>query len=88
MGEFAHIKDDSSKIPNRSRSKFKASAADDVGSELRHRRAIPKRESGRSNHVYPVNVWDGKIVAGQAHTFYVTEGHTTLLVVLSGEGDF
>ncbi len=33
----------------------------------------------------PVNVWDGTIVQGQQHSFYVTEGHTTLLVLLSGK---
>ena len=58
---------------------------DDVGSELRIIAGQYQERVGAATTFSPVNVWDGKIVAGQAHTFYVTEGHTTLLVVLSGE---
>lgn len=58
---------------------------DDVGSELRVIAGQYQDKAGAATTFSPVNVWDGKIVAGQAHTFYVTEGHTTLLVVLSGE---
>ena len=58
---------------------------DDVGSELRVIAGQYQERAGAATTFSPVNVWDGKIVAGQAHTFYVTEGHTTLLVVLSGE---
>lgn len=58
---------------------------DDVGSELRVIAGQYQDKAGAATTFSPVNVWDGKIVAGQAHTFYVTEGHTTLVVVLSGE---
>ena len=58
---------------------------DDAGSELRVIAGQYQDTAGAATTFSPVNVWDGKIVAGQAHTFYVTEGHTTLLVVLSGE---
>ncbi|MFM2331595.1 MAG: hypothetical protein RIQ74_418 [Pseudomonadota bacterium] len=58
---------------------------DDVGSELRVIAGQYQERAGAATTFSPVNVWDGKIVAGQAHTFYVTEGHTTLLVLLSGE---
>ena len=58
---------------------------DDVGSELRVIAGQYQERVGAATTFSPVDVWDGKIVAGQAHTFYVTEGHTTLLVVLSGE---
>ncbi|WAU76467.1 pirin family protein [Acinetobacter sp. TR3] len=58
---------------------------DDVGSELRIIAGQYQERVGAATTFSPVNVWDGKIVVGQAHTFYVTEGHTTLLVVLSGE---
>ncbi|MBC9229056.1 pirin family protein [bacterium SPL81] len=58
---------------------------DDVGSELRVIAGQYQDTAGAATTFSPVNVWDGKIVAGQAHTFYMTEGHTTLLVVLSGE---
>lgn len=58
---------------------------DDVGSELRVIAGQYQETIGAATTFSPVNVWDGKIVAGQAHTFYVTEGHTTLLVLLSGE---
>jgi len=58
---------------------------DDVGSELRVIAGQYQERAGAATTFSPVNVWDGKVVAGQAHTFYVTEGHTTLLVVLSGE---
>ena len=58
---------------------------DDVGSELRVIAGQYQERAGAATTFSPVNVWDGKIVAGQAHTFFVTEGHTTLLVVLSGE---
>lgn len=58
---------------------------DDVGSELRVIAGQYQETIGAATTFSPVNVWDGKIVAGQAHTFYVAEGHTTLLVLLSGE---
>ncbi|ENW07132.1 pirin family protein [Acinetobacter beijerinckii] len=58
---------------------------DDVGSELRVIAGQYQDTAGAATTFSPVNVWDGKIVAGQAHTFYVTEGHTTLVIVLSGE---
>ncbi|MEQ1310736.1 pirin family protein [Acinetobacter sp. XH1639] len=58
---------------------------DDVGSVLRVIAGQYQETIGAATTFSPVNVWDGKIVAGQAHTFYVTEGHTTLLVLLSGE---
>ena len=60
-------------------------ALDDAGSELRVIAGQYQETIGAATTFSPVNVWDGKIVAGQAHTFYVTEGHTTLLVLLSGE---
>lgn len=58
---------------------------DDVGSELRVIAGQYQETIGAATTFSLVNVWDGKIVAGQAHTFYVAEGHTTLLVLLSGE---
>lgn len=58
---------------------------DDVGSELRVIAGQYQETIGAATTFSPVNVWDGKVVADQAHTFYVTEGHTTLLVLLSGE---
>lgn len=58
---------------------------DDVGSELRVIAGQYQDTAGAATTFSPVNVWDGKIVAGHAHTFYVTEGHTTLVIVLSGE---
>ena len=60
-------------------------ALDDVGSELRVIAGQYQETIGAATTFSPVNVWDGKVVADQAHTFYVTEGHTTLLVLLSGE---
>ena len=60
-------------------------ALDDAGSSLRVIAGQYQDVAGAASTFSPVNVWDGKIVAGQAHTFYVTEGHTTLLVLLSGE---
>lgn len=58
---------------------------DDVGSELRVIAGQYQETIGAATTFSPVNVWDGKVVADQAHTFYVTEGHTTLLALLSGE---
>ena len=60
-------------------------ALDDVGSELRVIAGQYQDVAGAATTFSPVNVWDGKIVADQQHSFHVTEGHTTLLVLLSGE---
>ena len=60
-------------------------ALDDVGSELRVIAGQYQDVAGAATTFSPVNVWDGKIVANQQHSFHVTEGHTTLLVLLSGE---
>ena len=60
-------------------------ALDDMGSELRVIAGQYQDVAGAATTFSPVNVWDGKIVANQQHHFYVTEGHTTLLVLLSGK---
>ena len=60
-------------------------ALDDVGSELRVIAGQYQDTQGAATTFSPVNVWDGTIVEGQQHHFYVTEGHTTLLVLLAGE---
>ncbi|EOR10262.1 pirin family protein [Acinetobacter genomosp. 15BJ] len=60
-------------------------ALDDAGSEMRVIAGQYQDTAGAATTFSPVNVWDGTIVQGQAHTFYVTEGHTTLLVLLSGQ---
>ncbi len=60
-------------------------ALDDAGSSLRVIAGQYQETIGVATTFSPVNVRDGKVVADQVHTFYVTEGHTTLLVLLSGE---
>lgn len=58
---------------------------DDAGSEMRIIAGQYQDVNGAATTFSPVNVWDGTIVQGQQHSFYVTEGHTTLLVLLSGK---
>ncbi|MFI8033987.1 pirin family protein [Acinetobacter sp. ABJ_C3_5] len=58
---------------------------DDAGSEMRIIAGQYQDVDGAATTFSPVNVWDGTIVQGQQHSFYVTEGHTTLLVLLSGK---
>jgi quercetin 2,3-dioxygenase len=60
-------------------------ALDDAGSEMRIIAGQYQDVDGAATTFSPVNVWDGTIVQGQQHRFYVTEGHTTLLVLLSGK---
>lgn len=60
-------------------------ALDDAGSEMRIIAGQYQDVDGTATTFSPVNVWDGTIVQGQQHSFYVTEGHTTLLVLLSGK---
>ncbi|MCU4368274.1 pirin family protein [Acinetobacter courvalinii] len=60
-------------------------ALDDAGSEMRIIAGQYQDVEGAATTFSPVNVWDGTIVQGQQHSFYVTEGHTTLLVLLSGK---
>ncbi|USA46759.1 pirin family protein [Acinetobacter sp. C26M] len=58
---------------------------DDAGSEMRVIAGQYQDTAGAATTFSPVNVWDGTIVQGQEHTFYATEGHTALLVLLSGQ---
>lgn len=58
---------------------------DDQGSELRIIAGQYQETAGAATTFSPVNVWDGTLSADQKHTFYVTEGHTTLFVLLSGQ---
>lgn len=60
-------------------------ALDDAGSEMRIIAGQYQDVNGAATTFSPVNVWDGTIVQGQQHSFYVTEGHTALLVLLSGQ---
>ncbi|MCU4337087.1 pirin family protein [Acinetobacter dispersus] len=60
-------------------------ALDDTGSEMRIIAGQYQDTTGAATTFSPVNVWDGTIVQGQEHTFYATEGHTALLVLLSGQ---
>ena len=60
-------------------------ALDDAGSSLRVIAGQYQDVAGAASTFSPVNLWDGTLVKGQVHDFYVTEGHTTLLVLLSGE---
>ncbi|MDR2060591.1 MAG: pirin family protein [Acinetobacter sp.] len=60
-------------------------ALDDAGSEMRIIAGQYQDVDGAATTFSPVNVWDGTNVQGQQHSFYVTEGHTTLLVLLSGK---
>ncbi|ENU29125.1 hypothetical protein F991_03257 [Acinetobacter sp. CIP-A165] len=66
-------------------SQIQSIALDDVGSELRVIAGEYQDTVGAASTFSPVNVWDGTLVEGQAHTFYVTEGHSALFVLLSGE---
>ncbi|RLZ10228.1 pirin family protein [Acinetobacter sp. 2JN-4] len=66
-------------------SQIQSIALDDVGSELRVIAGQYQDTAGAASTFSPVNVWDGTLVEGQAHTFYVTEGHSALFVLLSGE---
>lgn len=59
-------------------------ALDDAGSSLRVIAGQYQDVAGAASTFSPVNVWDGTLVKGQVHDFYVTEGHTTLFVLLSG----
>jgi len=58
---------------------------DDAGSEMRVIAGQYQDTAGAATTFSPVNVWDGTIVKDQEHSFYATEGHTTLLVLLSGQ---
>lgn len=60
-------------------------ALDDAGSEMRVIAGQYQDIEGAATTFSPVNVWDGTLVKNQEHSFYVTEGHTTLLVLLSGQ---
>ena len=60
-------------------------ALDDAGSEMRVIAGQYQDIEGAATTFSPVNVWDGTLVKDQEHSFYVTEGHTTLLVLLSGQ---
>ncbi|MCH7313966.1 pirin family protein [Acinetobacter sp. ANC 3882] len=60
-------------------------ALDDAGSEMRVIAGQYQDTAGAATTFSPVNVWDGTLIKDQQHTFYVTEGHTTLLVLLSGQ---
>lgn len=58
---------------------------DDAGSKMRVIAGQYQDTAGAATTFSPVNVWDGTIVKDQEHSFYATEGHTTLLVLLSGQ---
>ncbi|MGE8644568.1 pirin family protein [Acinetobacter vivianii] len=60
-------------------------ALDDAGSEMRVIAGQYQDIEGAATTFSPVNVWDGRLMKDQEHSFYVTEGHTTLLVLLSGQ---
>ncbi|KYQ85201.1 quercetin 2,3-dioxygenase [Acinetobacter sp. NRRL B-65365] len=60
-------------------------ALDDAGSEMRVIAGQYQDIEGAATTFSPVNVWDGTLVKDQEHSFYATEGHTTLLVLLSGQ---
>jgi len=60
-------------------------ALDDAGSEIRVIAGQYQDIEGAATTFSPVNVWDGTLVKDQEHSFYATEGHTTLLVLLSGQ---
>lgn len=60
-------------------------ALDHAGSEMRVIAGQYQDIEGAATTFSPVNVWDGTLVKDQEHSFYVTEGHTTLLVLLSGQ---
>ncbi|MEB6667384.1 pirin family protein [Acinetobacter vivianii] len=60
-------------------------ALDDAGSEMRVIAGQYQDIEGAATTFSPVNVWDGTLVKDHEHSFYVTEGHTTLLVLLSGQ---
>ena len=58
---------------------------DDAGSQIRVIAGEYAQNTGAATTFSPVNVWDGVLAAGQQHEFTSPKGHTTLLVVLSGE---
>ncbi len=60
-------------------------ALDDAGSSLWVIAGQYQDVAGAASTFSPVNVWDGTLVKGQVHDFYVTEGHTILFVLLSGK---
>jgi len=59
-------------------------ALDEQGSRLRIIAGQYAETQGAARTFSPLNVWDGTLVKGQKHSFYVPEGHTTLVVVLDG----
>lgn len=81
----AHSKMTPAKYQAIEASQIQSIALDDVGSELRVIAGEYQDTVGAASTFSPVNVWDGTLVEGQAHTFYVTEGHSALFVLLSGE---
>ncbi|ENW97798.1 pirin family protein [Acinetobacter sp. NIPH 298] len=81
----AHSKMTPAKYQAIEASQIQSIALDDVGSELRVIAGEYQDTAGAASTFSPVNVWDGTLVEGQAHTFYVTEGHSALFVLLSGE---
>ncbi|MBP7880773.1 pirin family protein [Acinetobacter sp. NIPH 1852] len=81
----AHSKMTPAKYQAIEASQIQSIALDDVGSELRVIAGQYQDTAGAASTFSPVNVWDGTLVEGQAHTFYVTEGHSALFVLLSGE---
>ncbi|MFW2036490.1 pirin family protein [Acinetobacter junii] len=81
----AHSKMTPAKYQAIESSKIQKIALDDVGSELRVIAGEYQDLAGAATTFSPVNVWDGQLIEGQSHTFYVPEGHTTLFVLLSGQ---
>lgn len=61
---------------------------DEQGSSLRVIAGQYDDLQGPATTFSPVNMWDGVIAQGQKHLFYVPEGHTTLVVVLTGQVKF
>lgn len=80
----AHSKMTPAKYQAISAEQIQSIALDDVGSHLRIIAGQYQNTLGAATTFSPVNVWDGALRAQQEHTFYITEGHTTLLVLLSG----
>ncbi|MEB3753237.1 pirin family protein [Acinetobacter sp. MD2(2019)] len=60
-------------------------ALDNAGSQLRVIAGEYQQQRGAATTFSPVNVWDVQFAVHQQHQFRVPKGHTTLLVVLSGE---
>ncbi|MEB3767249.1 pirin family protein [Acinetobacter sp. MD2] len=58
---------------------------DDAGSYLRVVAGEYIGNVGPARTFSPVNMWDGVLTPHQQHAFQAPQGHTTLLVVLSGE---